>query len=192
MVTLDVPRADVKNYGIVVADTDGRIRSFQEKPDPADACPRRPAPASTSSSRRCSSASRPAGYDIGSQTVPATRRGRTAVLRAKPLLQLDRHRPRERLLVGAAARAARRGGGTQHARPRGPTRRGWGWNTSIAGIRHDPGPVYIGASVRIEPGVRIIGPAWIGHGSTLRQGAMVTRSILFNTRASAPACGSTR
>jgi mannose-1-phosphate guanylyltransferase len=37
VVTLDVPLAEVKNYGIVVAEPDGRIQSFQEKPDPADA-----------------------------------------------------------------------------------------------------------------------------------------------------------
>ncbi len=37
LVALDVPLADVQNYGIVVAAPDGRIQSFQEKPKPADA-----------------------------------------------------------------------------------------------------------------------------------------------------------
>ena len=37
VVTLDVPLAEVKNYGIVVAEPDGRIQSFQEKPEPEDA-----------------------------------------------------------------------------------------------------------------------------------------------------------
>jgi mannose-1-phosphate guanylyltransferase len=41
------------------------------------------------------------------------------------------------------------------------------------------GPVYIGSSVKVEPGATIIGPAWIGHGSVIRSGARVTRSVLF-------------
>ena len=41
------------------------------------------------------------------------------------------------------------------------------------------GPVYIGASSKIEDGCEIIGPTWIGHGCYLQNGARVTRSILF-------------
>jgi len=41
------------------------------------------------------------------------------------------------------------------------------------------GPVYIGSSVSIEPGAVIIGPAWVGHGSHIRTGARLVRSILF-------------
>lgn len=41
------------------------------------------------------------------------------------------------------------------------------------------GPVYIGASSKIEDGCEIIGPTWIGHGCYLQTGARVTRSILF-------------
>jgi mannose-1-phosphate guanylyltransferase len=37
VVTLDVPRDQVQNYGVVVADEQGRVRSFQEKPRPEDA-----------------------------------------------------------------------------------------------------------------------------------------------------------
>jgi mannose-1-phosphate guanylyltransferase len=42
------------------------------------------------------------------------------------------------------------------------------------------GPVYIGSSVKIEPGACITGPTWIGHGSHIRAGARVTRSVLFD------------
>ena len=35
--TVDVPREQVKNYGVVVTDNDGRVVSFQEKPSPEDA-----------------------------------------------------------------------------------------------------------------------------------------------------------
>jgi mannose-1-phosphate guanylyltransferase len=44
---------------------------------------------------------------------------------------------------------------------------------------HITGPVYIGASTCIEPGVTIEGPTWIGHGSLLREGSKVVRSVLF-------------
>jgi mannose-1-phosphate guanylyltransferase len=37
VVTLDVPLKDVQSYGIVVADDNGQIQSFQEKPKPEDA-----------------------------------------------------------------------------------------------------------------------------------------------------------
>ena len=37
VVTLDVPLNEVQNYGIVVANEQGQIQSFQEKPKPADA-----------------------------------------------------------------------------------------------------------------------------------------------------------
>ena len=55
-----------------------------------------------------------------------------------------------------------------------------GLNTSIPWDQVSiEGPVYIGSSVRIEPGVCITGPAWIGHGSHIRTGAKVVRSVLF-------------
>jgi mannose-1-phosphate guanylyltransferase len=41
------------------------------------------------------------------------------------------------------------------------------------------GPVYIGSSCDIEAGVTIEGPCWIGHGSRLRKGSVVKRSVLF-------------
>jgi mannose-1-phosphate guanylyltransferase len=39
--------------------------------------------------------------------------------------------------------------------------------------------VYIGSGVHIERGCTVVGPAWIGHGSHLRKGARVIRSVLF-------------
>ena len=41
------------------------------------------------------------------------------------------------------------------------------------------GPVYIGSGVCVEPGVKIVGPSWIGHGSLLRKNSQVVRSVLF-------------
>jgi len=51
------------------------------------------------------------------------------------------------------------------------------------------GPVYIGSSVKVERGVRITGPSWIGHGSVLRSGSCLVRSVLFEyTRIAAGMC----
>jgi hypothetical protein len=112
-----------KNYGIVVAEPDGRIQSFQEKPDPADA-------KSTLASTGIyifepgGAGAHPVGQGVRHRlaAVPATGGREAAVLCAEPLFQLDRHRPGQRLLVGAATRAARRGGADEHARARNPPR----------------------------------------------------------------------
>ena len=71
LVAMDVPLADVPNYGIVLAETDGRIISFQEKPKPAEA---RSTLASTGIYifEPAALALIPPGqvYDIGSQLFP--------------------------------------------------------------------------------------------------------------------------
>jgi len=41
------------------------------------------------------------------------------------------------------------------------------------------GPVYIGSNVCLEPGVEIIGPAWISWGAFICQNSKVIRSVLF-------------
>ncbi len=181
VVTLDVPLAEVKNYGIVVAGEDGKIQSFQEKPNPADA---KSTLASTGiyifepqvleriPSHRV--------YDIGSQLFPQ--------LVAEQLPFYAQSRFFNWIDIGRVSdywsvlQRVLRGEVAELNMPGREVRPGvWvGLNTSIAWDTVTiQGPVYIGASVKIEPGVRIIGPAWIGHGSTLRSGAMVTRSILF-------------
>jgi NDP-sugar pyrophosphorylase family protein len=41
------------------------------------------------------------------------------------------------------------------------------------------GPVHLGANVRIEDGVRLVGPTAIGSGTRIGQGAEIERAILF-------------
>ncbi len=181
VVTLDVPLAEVQNYGIVVADADGMIKSFQEKPAPAEA-------KSTLASTGIyifepAVLDRiPSGevYDIGSQLFPQ--------LVAEKLPFYAQNRFFNWIDIGRVSdywsvlQRVLRGEVAQMNMPGREIRPGvWvGLNTSIAWDKVDiQGPVYIGASVRIEPGVTIIGPAWIGHGSVLRNGASVTRSVLF-------------
>ncbi len=181
VVALDVPLADVQSYGIVVADGDGRIQSFQEKPAPAEA-------KSTLASTGIYIfepevlALVPSGevYDIGAQLFPQ--------LVANKLPFYAQNRPFKWIDIGRVSdywsvlQRVLRGEVDQMSMPGREVKPGiWvGLNTSIPWDKVTiEGPVYIGSSVRIEPGATITGPAWIGHGSHIRTGAKVVRSVLF-------------
>ncbi len=181
VVTLDVPPNEVQNYGIVVADEQGQIQSFQEKPQPADA--------------RSTAASTgiyifepavldlvPPGrvYDIGAQLFPQLVEQKLPFFAQKRFFNWidigrvsDYWTVLQRVLSGEVA---------QMNMPGREVRPGiWvGLNTQIPWDQVTiEGPVYIGSSVKVEPGATIIGPSWIGHGSHIRTGARVARSILF-------------
>ena len=181
VVALDVPRADVQAYGIVVADADGRIRSFQEKPTPMEA---KSTLASTGiylfEPEILQKIPSDTVYDIGSQLFPQL------VAEQVPFFVQDR--PFTWLDIGRVSdywsvlQRVLRGEIDYMKMPGREVKPGiWtGLNTSIPwDAVHIEGPVYIGSHVRIEPGARIIGPAWIGHGSLVRAGACVIRSVLF-------------
>lgn len=181
VVTLEVPRQEVSNYGIVVADDDGRVRSFQEKPQPDEA---RSCLASTGiylfepAVLDLIPSGRP--FDIGSELFPLL------VERDLPFYAQNRFfnwidigrvtdywAVLQRVLRGEVAQMDMPGKEVQPGIWVGP-------NTSISwDTSRIVGPVYIGSSVRIEPGCSIIGPAWIGHGSHLRPRSRVVRSVLF-------------
>ena len=181
VVTLEVPREDVQNYGMVVAAADGQIQSFQEKPKPADAKSTlastgiyifEPAVLDLVPSNTV--------YDIGSQLFPQ--------LVEKKLPFYAQNRFFNWIDIGRVSdywsvlQRVLRGDVAEMKMPGREIKPGiWvGLNTSIAWDRVKiEGPVYIGSSVCIEPGATIIGPAWIGHGSHIRSGARVVRSILF-------------
>jgi len=181
VVALDVPLKDVQAYGIVVAAPDGRIQSFQEKPKPAEA-------KSTLASTGIYIfepevlALVPSGqvYDIGSQLFPQlVEQNLPFFAQNRPFNWIDIGRVSDywsvlqRVLSGEVA---------QMKMPGRQIKPGiWvGLNTSIPWDEVTiEGPVYIGSSVRIEPGSTITGPAWIGHGSHIRTGAKGVRSNLF-------------
>ena len=181
VVALNVPPEDVESYGIVVADANGHIESFQEKPKPSEA-------KSTLASTGIYIFEPqvldlvPSGqvYDIGSQLFPQL------VAQKLPFFAQDRFF--NWIDIGRVSdywtvlQRVLRGEVAQMHMPGHQIRPGiWvGLNTSVAWDKVKiEGPVYIGSSVRIEPGVTIVGPAWIGHGSHIRTGAKVVRSILF-------------
>ncbi|MFM2450482.1 MAG: hypothetical protein RIS44_2932 [Pseudomonadota bacterium] len=181
VVTLDVPRQEVSNYGIVVADKTGQIQSFQEKPRPEDA---KSTLASTGIYifEPAVLEMIPSGtvYDIGSQLFPQ--------LVAQKLPFFAQSRFFNWIDIGRVSdywsvlQRVLRGEVAQMNIPGKEVKPGiWvGLNTSIPWDKvHIQGPVYLGSSVTVEPGSTIEGPCWIGHGSTIKAGAKVTRSILF-------------
>jgi mannose-1-phosphate guanylyltransferase len=181
VVTLDVPRESVKNYGIVVADREGRVQSFQEKPKPEQA--------------RSTLASTgiyifepeiidmiPSGtvFDIGSELFPLLVKKKIPFFAQKRFFNwIDIGRISD---FWSVLQRVMRGEVAQMDMPGKQVHPGvWvGLNASIDwdSVRIK-GPVYIGSSVRIEPDTEIIGPTWIGHGSHLRRGSSIERCVLF-------------
>jgi mannose-1-phosphate guanylyltransferase len=182
VVTREVPWSKVSDYGIVVTDPDGRVRSFQEKPSRENALSNF---ASTGiyifepevmdlipSNIR---------FDIGSQlfplltalNVPFYAQAGTfnwldigtisdywsvlqSVMRGEVMgMNIPGTEIMDGLRVGLNTRID--------------------WNGTII-----EGPVYIGSGCHIEANCTIIGPTWIGHGSHLCSGSKVVRSVLFD------------
>lgn len=181
VVTVNVPREQVKNYGVVVSDADGRVVSFQEKPSPEEA---KSTLASTGiyifEPEVIDMIPQGCEFDIGSQLFPMlVEKGVPFYAQRHEFNWIDIGRLTDywdvlqRVLRGEVA---------QMHMPGKETRPGvWvGLNTSIAWDSVQiVGPVYIGSGVRIDPGASVIGPAWIGHGCHVRAAARIERSILF-------------
>lgn len=181
LVAMEVPLADVQSYGVVLTDADGLIQSFQEKPTPAEAKSTlastgiyifEPAvlnlvPANTV-------------YDIGSQLFPQLVAQRMPFFAQNCQFNwIDIGRVSD---YWAVLQRVLRGEVDSMKMPGREVKPGvWvGLNTSIPWPHVQiEGPVYIGSSVRVEPGATIIGPTWVGHGSHIRTGAKVVRSVLF-------------
>jgi len=176
-----VPAGDVQAYGIIGADAQGRIHSFQEKPAP-DVAHSTLASTGIYIFEPAVLRSVPSGafYDIGSQLFQQ--------LVARQLPFYVQNRPFNWLDVGrlgdywSIAQRALKGEIADMPMPGRQVRPGiWvGLNTDIAwDAVHISGPVHIGSNVRIEAGAVIEGPTWIGHGSVVRAGARIARSIVF-------------
>jgi mannose-1-phosphate guanylyltransferase len=171
----------VQNYGVVVADDNGRIQSFQEKPKPAEA-------KSTAASTGIYifepevldlvPSGRP--FDIGSELFPLLVEKKLPFYAQKTEFNwIDIGRVTD---YWAVLQRVLRGEVAEMKMPGREVRPGvWvGLNTSIAWDKVNiSGPVYIGSNVKIEPGVTVTGPSWIGNGSLVRQHTTVERSILF-------------
>lgn len=182
VVTLDVPREEVVNYGIVVADKEGRVQSFQEKPKPEDA-------KSTLASTGIYIFEPavldlvPSGksFDIGSDLFPLLVEKKLPFYAQKRFFNwIDIGRLTD---YWAVLQRVLRGEVAQMDMPGKEVRPGiWvGLNTSIDWDKVTiEGPVYIGSGVRVEAGAKLVGPSWIGQGSHLCAGSTVTRCVLFD------------
>ncbi|MEY4766525.1 MAG: hypothetical protein RI907_3198 [Pseudomonadota bacterium] len=181
VIALEVPPEEVKNYGIVVTDDEGRVKTFQEKPKPEQALSRL---ASTGIYIFEPAALElvPSGveYDIGSQLFPKmAEQGVPFYAQSRFFNWIDIGRVAD---YWAVCMRVLRGEVAQMDMPGKEVRPGvWvGLNTRIDWEHVDiQGPVYIGSGTEIEAGVKIEGPAWIGHGCKLRQGSSLIHSVMF-------------
>ncbi len=181
VVAMEVPRSEVQSYGVVVADADGRIQSFQEKPTPQEA---RSTLASTGIyvfEPAVLDLVPPAQvFDIGAQLFPLlVQQGLPFFVQNHNFQWIDIGRVSDYWSVLQRVLRSE----VEHMHMPGKQVRPGVWvglNTHVDWDSvHIEGPVYIGASTRIEPGARIVGPTWIGHGCHVRAGAKVVRSILM-------------
>ena len=181
VITREVPREKSSEYGMVVADEDGRIISFQEKPAPENAL-------STFASTGIyilepevfDFIPTDRVFDIGAELFPLLVEAAVPFYAQKRFFNWidignvkDFWSVSQLVLAGGVAQITMPG--TQIA----PgvwaglnTRIDWK-NTTIIG------PVYLGSGTAVEGGSTIIGPTWIGHGSHICADAEVVRSILF-------------
>jgi mannose-1-phosphate guanylyltransferase len=181
VVTLEVPLEQVENYGVVVADEEGRVLSFQEKPKPEDAKSRL---ASTGiyifEPEVLELIPKGVPFDIGAELFPLlVEQGLPFYAQKRFFNWIDIGRLNDYWEV---SQRVLRGEVAQMEMPGKEVQPGvWvGLNTSIAWQSSKlVGPVYVGSNVRIDPGVSIIGPAWIGNGCHIRSGSRIERCIIF-------------
>lgn len=181
VVTLEVPLNEVSKYGVVVTDDQGRVISFQEKPQPEQA--------------RFSFASTgiyifepaifdyiPSGveYDIGSQLFPLLVEKGLPFYAQKHLFSwIDIGHVSE--YWSGLQRVLQ--GGVEHMQMPSTQVRPEIWVGINTRIDWDnvkiEGPVYIDSGVCLEAGVEVIGPAWISWGSYICQNSKIICSVLF-------------
>ncbi len=188
IITKEVPWDKVSDYGVVVTDAEGRILSFQEKPQQDAALSNRVStgiyifepqvlemiPADTV-------------FDIGSELFPLlVENGIPFFAQNRKFNWIDIGSVKD---FWSVSQSVMQGGLSQMHIPGIQIDDGiWvGLNTRIdwEGTIIE-GPVHIGAGSHIEAGCKIIGPTWIGHGSHICAGAQIVRSMLFEYTRIAP------
>lgn len=181
VVMKSVPREEVSSYGVVVTDSEGRIKSFQEKPSVEEAL-------STDINTGIYIFEPevldyvPSGveYDIGGQLFPKL------VEMGAPFYGIsmdfewvdigkvpDYWRAVRDVLMGKVRNVSVPG---NQAFPGVYTGLNVAVNWDKVNIK---GPVYIGAMTRIEDGATIIGPSMIGSNCHICSGATVDNSVVF-------------
>jgi mannose-1-phosphate guanylyltransferase len=182
LITKRVPMEQVSSYGVVVTDGDGRVRSFQEKPDVAEA-------ASDMINTGIyifepevlDYVPSDVPFDIGSDLFPKL------VESGAPFYALPMEF--EWVDIGKvpdywqAIRSVLQGQVRQVQIPGKQVRPGvyTGLNVAANWDRIKvQGPVYVGGMTRIEDGATIIGPAMIGPSCHICENATIDNSIIFD------------
>lgn len=182
LITKRVPQEQVSSYGVVVTDTDGRVRSFQEKPSVDEAASNmintgiyifEPAVLDYI----------PSGvpFDIGSDLFPRL------VAAGAPFYALPMEF--EWVDIGKvpdywqAIRSVLQGQVRQVQIPGKEVHPGIYTGLNVAANWDKinvQGPVYVGGMTKIEDGATIIGPAMIGPSCHICEGATIDNSIIFD------------
>ena len=182
LITKRVPRDQVSSYGVVVTDDDGRVRSFQEKPEVDEAASDmintgiyifEPEVLDFVPSDQA--------FDIGSDLFPKL------VAAGAPFYALPMEF--EWVDIGKvpdywqAIRSVLQGQVRQVKIPGKQVRPGIYAGLNVAANWDQinvTGPIYVGGMTRIEDGATIIGPAMIGPNCHICEDATIDNSIIFD------------
>ena len=179
--TLEVQPENVSDYGVVVSDESGKITSFQEKPSVEDAL--------SNSVNTGIYIFEPQIIDL----IPIEEEFDIASDLFPKIVELDLpfhaiNIPFNWIDIGRisdyweANQKIMSGELRTIPMPGTQVRPGvWvGLNVNVDWENSEiQGPVYIGSGTKIEAGVMIIGPTWIGHGCHIRENARISKSIIF-------------
>ena len=182
LITKRVPRDQVSSYGVVVTDEDGRVRSFQEKPEVDEAASDmintgiyifEPEVLDFVPSDQA--------FDIGSDLFPKL------VAAGAPFYALPMEF--EWVDIGKvpdywqAIRSVLQGQVRQVKIPGKEVRPGISAGLNVAANWDQinvTGPIYVGGMTKIEDGATIIGPAMIGPNCHICEDATIDNSIIFD------------
>jgi len=182
LITKRVPRDQVSSYGVVVTDEDGRVRSFQEKPEVGEAASDmintgiyifEPEVLDFVPSDQA--------FDIGSDLFPKL------VAAGAPFYALPMEF--EWVDIGKvpdywqAIRSVLQGQVRQVKIPGKEVRPGIYAGLNVAANWDQinvTGPIYVGGMTKIEDGATIIGPAMIGPNCHICEDATIDNSIIFD------------
>jgi len=182
LITKRVPRDQVSSYGVVVTDEDGRVRSFQEKPEVDEAASDmintgiyifEPEVLDFVPSDQA--------FDIGSDLFPKL------VAAGAPFYALPMEF--EWVDIGKvpdywqAIRSVLQGQVRQVKIPGNQVRPGIYAGLNVAANWDQinvTGPIYVGGMTKIEDGATIIGPAMIGPNCHICEDATIDNSIIFD------------
>ena len=181
VVLKEVPKEEVYRYGVVVTDDDDRVTAFQEKPKVEEALSNK---INTGiyvfSPKIFDYIPSNVEYDIGKDLLPKlVEAGEDFYGFSVPFQWFDIGTTRDYFQTIMEVLKGEVNGVKPHGREVMPgVWAGINLSVDFSSIEIVP-PVYIGGSVKIEPGVKIVGPAVIGSGCVIESGAYIERSIIM-------------